>query len=135
LVHLEDVSAFVENLALEARVLLLRQAEESHSRDAFARTGLADYAEHLATGELEAHPVHRMHDPVLGRELDLEVLDLDQTLSHLCRPDARVEPGVQQIHDDAEEDDEERRIDGDAHDRRQVETRSEEHTSELQSPE
>ena len=39
-------------------------------------------AEHLAAVELEADAVHRADDAVLGRELDLQVLDLEQALGH-----------------------------------------------------
>ena len=82
LVHLQHVPALVEDLALEAGVLVLGQAEQRHRRDALAGARLADDAEHLAARELEVDAVDTLHDPVFRRELDLEALDLDQALGH-----------------------------------------------------
>ena len=57
----------------------------------------------LPRSSVERHAVDGADDAVLGRELDLEVLDLEQPLRHLGRPDPRVEVGVEEVDDHAEE--------------------------------
>ena len=111
LVHLQQVAALVEHLAFEARVRVAREPEERHRGDALARAGLADDPQHLAALQLEADAVDGLDDSVLGGELDLQVLDLDQALGHLGGPDPRVEPRVEQVDEHAEEDDEEGAVD------------------------
>ncbi len=78
----EQIGSLVEHLALEACVHAARQPHERHRGDALARARLADDPEHLAALELERDAVDRPHDPVLGRELDLEVVDLEQAFRH-----------------------------------------------------
>ena len=79
---LEQVPALVVHLAAEARVDVARQPHDRHRGHALARAGLADDAEHLAALELERDAVDGVNDAVLGRELDAEVLDLEQPLGH-----------------------------------------------------
>ena len=80
--HGQQVLPLVDDLALERRVLAAGQPEERHSRHALPRAGLADDPEHLAALELEVDAVDRSHDPVFGRESDLEALDLQQRFGH-----------------------------------------------------
>ena len=80
--HGQDVLTLVEDLALERRVLVARQPEERHGRHALPRAGLADDPEHLAALEREVDAVDRSHEPVFGRESDLEALDLQQWFGH-----------------------------------------------------
>jgi len=79
LVHLQHVAPLVEHLALEARVLVAREAEKRHRRDALARARLAHDPEHLPALQLEVDTVDGLDDPVLGGELDLQAVDLDQS--------------------------------------------------------
>ena len=44
--------------------------------DGLARTRLSDDAQHLAGGQSEVDPPHRVHDAVLCPEVDLEMFDL-----------------------------------------------------------
>ena len=64
--------------------------------------------EHLAALELERDAVDRVDDAVLGGEVHAEVLDLEEALGHLGRPDPRVEVRVEEVDEHAEHDDEER---------------------------
>src|SRR5207248_11365492 len=80
--HREQVSALVARLTLEARVRASRQAEDRHRSDARSTTRLAHDAEHSAAVELEVDPVDGVHDPVLGREPDLEALHVEESLRH-----------------------------------------------------
>ena len=43
----------------------------------FPEPGLADDAEHLAGGQIEVDAADRLDDAVLGRELDVQVLDAE----------------------------------------------------------
>ena len=55
--------------------------DEAHGRqrgDALAAAGLADDAERLAVLDLEADPVDGLDHPVLGEEVGLEPLDLEE---------------------------------------------------------
>src|SRR5580765_6589571 len=121
LVHLEDVSTLVEHLPAEGRIAVSREAEQRHRRNTLPRAGLSHDAEHLAALQLEADTVDRVDHTVFRVELDLEVVYLDQSFSHLGGPDPWVEVRIYEVDEDAEEDDEERGVDRHAHDRRQVE--------------
>jgi len=58
-----------------------RRGDEPHQREhrhALAGARLADDAQHLAFVEREAHALDRTHHPRVRRELDVQVLDLDQ---------------------------------------------------------
>ena len=58
-----------------------RERDEAHQRQhghALARAGLADDAEHLALAKRQAHAVDRAQGAALRREVDVEVLDLEQ---------------------------------------------------------
>ena len=76
--HLQQVGALVDHLALEVRVHIAREAHQRHRRDALAGAGLADDPEHLAALELERDAVDRAHDAVLRREVDLQVVDVEE---------------------------------------------------------
>jgi hypothetical protein len=74
----EQVASLEEDLAGDQRPLGVVEAEDRKIGDALARPGLADDAERLAAAHRERELVNRMHDSVGRRELDGEVLDLDQ---------------------------------------------------------
>src|SRR5205814_5988469 len=118
----DQVLALVEHLALEARIRPAGEAEDRHRGHALTGAGLADDPEDLAAVEREIDAVDRAYDAVLGRELDLQILDLEEPLGHsLGGPDPRVEPGVDEVDQSAEDDDEERSVERHPHDRREVE--------------
>ena len=50
-----------------------QQAEDRQRRDALARARLPDDAERLCLVHVEAHAVDRVHDAVVGRELDPQI--------------------------------------------------------------
>ena len=79
---LEQIGPLVEHLALEARVHAAGQTHQRHRGHALARARLADDPEHLAALELQGDAVDGAHDPVFGRELDIEVIHLEQGLGH-----------------------------------------------------
>ena len=79
---LEEIGSLVEHLALEARVHAAGQPHQRHRGHALAGARLADDAEHLAALELQRDAVDGADDPVLGCELDTEVVDLEQGFSH-----------------------------------------------------
>ena len=74
--HLEQVAPLVVDLALEACVLVAREAEQRHRGDGLAGAGLADDRHHLAAVDLEADAVDGLHDALLGGEGDAQVGDL-----------------------------------------------------------
>jgi hypothetical protein len=70
------------------------QAQQRQRRDALAGAGLADDPERLTRIELVRDAVHGMDDPVLGLELDDEVVDLEQRFRHgLSSAADRARPG------------------------------------------
>src|SRR5207247_6008133 len=52
--------------------------QEGEGRHRLAGAGLADHAQDLPRPDAEADAVHRLHEPVLGVEMDGEVADLEQ---------------------------------------------------------
>jgi ABC-type dipeptide/oligopeptide/nickel transport system ATPase subunit len=79
-VHPEEVLPLEADPAGDLRVRSPRQPEDRHVRDALARARLTDDPEHLALGDLEREAVDRLDDALVGREVDLQVLDLEQRL-------------------------------------------------------
>ncbi len=80
--HVEERLAAIENAA--AMDLARRHGDEAHdghSRHGLTRTGLADDTERLAAIERVAHAVDRVHHAVLGMEVHLKVVDLEEMLS------------------------------------------------------
>src|SRR4029453_11924783 len=80
--ELQEILAAEQDLA---RDLGPRRADEAHDReerDALAGARFAHDAERLAGGDGERDAVDGLDDAVLGREMDLEVLDLQQRLRH-----------------------------------------------------
>ena len=61
-----------------SRVFAVRQADHRQARDRLAGTGLADDAQHPPALDAERHAVHRVHEPVRGTELHLQVLHFQQ---------------------------------------------------------
>ncbi len=59
-----------------------QQAQHGERRHALAAAGFADDAQRLAGTDRERHAVDGARDPVLGEELGLEALDLEQGRSH-----------------------------------------------------
>jgi len=78
---LEEILAVQQDLAADLRALGVQQPEDREIGDALARAGLADDAERLPAPQREGQPGDRVHDPVLGRELHGEVLDLEQQVA------------------------------------------------------
>src|SRR5215207_5802577 len=68
---------------------MTRRIEDAHHRiggDRLARARLADNSERLALGEAERHLLDRAHGAAAGRELDREILDVEQAgLGHVRR--------------------------------------------------
>ena len=70
-----------------------------------------DDAERLAAMDLEGEPVDGLDEPVGGREMDLQVADLEQGFGHMPRsvkrksrvPHPRVEIGVGDVDDEVHE--------------------------------
>ena len=56
------------------------QAHDRQGGDGLARAGLADDPERLARADRPAHAVDRLHHPVVGVEVDAQVLDRQQRL-------------------------------------------------------
>ncbi len=52
------------------------KADDREARDGLAAARLSDQTQHLARGDLQAHPVHRLDDAALGEEVRSEVFDL-----------------------------------------------------------
>jgi hypothetical protein len=80
--HLQQVATLVDHLSFEPSVDAPGEPHQRHRRDALARAGFADDPEHVAAIELEGDSVDGAHEAVFGREMDLEVLDLEETLCH-----------------------------------------------------
>ena len=93
------------------------QPHDGQAGHALAGAGLAHDAEHLAGLERERDAVDGLDEAVLGREVDLEVLHLEQRLAlHSRVPHPRVEEGVDDVDDEVRDDDEEAAEDRHAHD-------------------
>ena len=60
----------------------LVQAHDAHAGDALPRARLADDAQRAAAFQAERDAVHRLDQAVVGREVDAQVLDLEQGLRH-----------------------------------------------------
>ena len=58
-----------------------QQPQQAHQADALPAARLADDAEHLALAELERQIVDRLHDAVVGVELDAESVDREDRAS------------------------------------------------------
>jgi hypothetical protein len=78
-VERQEFLAAVAGRAVDARVAR-QQAHDRQRRDGLARPGLADDAEDLAGPDVVGQPAHRGHVAVLGRELDGQILDLEDDL-------------------------------------------------------
>ena len=80
-----QVAALVQDLAFEDRVRVADQLHDRHHRDALARAGLADDAEHVPGLERERDAVDRAHDAVLGAERHAQVAHVEERLAHVGR--------------------------------------------------
>src|SRR5205823_5247077 len=82
LVELQEIAILIAHLTGEARVDVACQAHDRHRGHALAGARLADDPQNLAALELERDAVDGADYPVLGREVDREILDLEQPLGH-----------------------------------------------------
>jgi hypothetical protein len=114
--HGEDVVAVEADLAAQRRVARAGQAHHREARDALPGARFAHDAQRPALLDAERHAVDGVHDPVLGRELDPQVVDLEQgahavTRSRLTRGSRVADPGIEQrvgdVDDEVGHDDEE----------------------------
>ena len=81
LLQAEELTAFEADGAPD----LGARGEESHAGQrghGLARARLADDAEHLTGLERQVHPAHGVHHTFLGREVDLQTLNLQHRLRH-----------------------------------------------------
>ena len=79
--HVEQVVPAVEHgPALDLSRRHGDEAHHGHMGDGLARTGLAHHAEGLAAVQRVGHAVDRAHHAVLGMEVHLEVIDLQQVM-------------------------------------------------------
>ena len=67
-----------------------QQPEQGQHRDALARTGLSDDAEHLTGTNLEGHAVDGAHRALIRLERDVEIVDVEQR--RFARLDATTNP-------------------------------------------
>jgi hypothetical protein len=79
---LEEVPSLEDDLAAHLGRLPVDQAHDGEERHALARARLPHHAERLAAVDRERHAVHRFHQTVVGREVDGQVLDLEERLRH-----------------------------------------------------
>ena len=80
--HGDDVRLPEEDLARDDATRLLDQAQDRQRGHALAAPRLADDPQRFARKEVEAHAVDRLHHAVVGEELRLEVLDLQDWCRH-----------------------------------------------------
>jgi hypothetical protein len=78
----EQLLAVEAHGARDAGVARAGETHDRQRRDRLARTGLAHDAERLATIDGVRDAVDGLDEPVLGLEVDAEVLDLEQRLGH-----------------------------------------------------
>ena len=71
-----------EDAALRDASRLGQDAEDRLADDRLARTGLADDGDRRARTDAETHAVDRAHERVVDAELDRDVLDFEQVLTH-----------------------------------------------------
>src|SRR5207245_4957037 len=104
--HLQQVLALPKRLARADRVRARVEPHDRETGDALAGAGLADDAERLALLDLEADSVDGLDDAVVGTEMSLEVIDLEQrqrsSRSLLGESDPRIDDRVQQVDDQIE---------------------------------
>ena len=91
-VELEKVLALEEDLPRDISRLPVRQAHRRERGDALPGAGLAHNPERLTPVHGEREAVDGLDDPVRGREMDAEVLDLQQDFGHqgACPLPARI---------------------------------------------
>src|SRR5439155_19973845 len=82
----QEVLAPEEDLAGDPRLALGHQAHDREEAHALAGAGLPHHPEGLAGRHGERGPVYGLHHAILGRELDLQVLDLELRFSHAGPP-------------------------------------------------
>ena len=119
----DELLALVAHRPADPRILPPGEADGRHRGHRLAGAGLADDAEDLSGLEREGDAVDGVHRPLVGGEVDLQVVDLEQGAGHglSAQPDPRVEHGVDDVDDGAEHDDEEGAEHGDHQDGRDVE--------------
>ena len=66
----------------DLRLGALVQAHDAEAGDALPGTRLADYAQGAASLDAERDAVHCLYQAVLGREVDVQVLDLEESVRH-----------------------------------------------------
>ena len=80
--HIEEVATAIgHGTALNLTGRHGDEAHDGHGGHGLARAGFAHHAERLAAIERVAHAVNGMHDAVLGVEVHLQVVDLEQMLA------------------------------------------------------
>ena len=77
----DEVAALEQDAPRDARPLQAREPERRERGDGLAGPRLADDPERAPLEYLVGDAVDGVHDPVLGRELDLEVLDAQEQLA------------------------------------------------------
>jgi hypothetical protein len=85
--HPDELRAVQPDLAGHLGPAALVQAHDRQAGHTLAGAGLADDAERLAALQGEAQPVDGLHQAVVGREVHLQVVDLQERLPRagLCR--------------------------------------------------
>src|SRR5262249_17567388 len=80
---LEEVPAVVVDLAVDDASWGLRdEPHDAERRDALAAARLADHAQRLALVDVEVHPVDGADDALVGEEVRLQSLDVEQSFGH-----------------------------------------------------
>jgi peptide/nickel transport system ATP-binding protein len=74
----DELLAVQPDLAGDLRVALVVQAQDAQAGDRLTGTRLADDAQRLAALQPERQPVDALDQAVVGRERDLQVLDLEE---------------------------------------------------------
>ena len=106
--QLQQVDAPEQHLSGDVRVLRVGEPHDGERADALARTGLADDAERLPRLDAVRDTVDGLHDAVVGLEVHLQVLDLQERLSHLRVPHSGIQERVDDIDDQVRCGDEQR---------------------------
>jgi hypothetical protein len=80
--QLQEVPALEPDLSLHPGHFLVDQAQHGEKGHALPRAGLPHNPQRLAAIDLERDPVDGFHQAVVGGEVDLEVLDLQEGFGH-----------------------------------------------------
>src|SRR4029450_5465469 len=78
----QQILALEDDLAVDHGLFAVNETHHREERDALAGSGLAHHAKGLARQQRERHAVDGFHQSVVGREVDGEVLDLEERFRH-----------------------------------------------------